>query len=225
MKPFQFSALFGSLTLIFSLTSPPSFAALADSVADFSAAQGGNSWYYGYYQGSFTSDTFQEMTQFIPSEISFTGNGWYVQQGTYWTQLESEGGHPNSQPGNSGRIPTEQWAVRRWESTVTGFVSISGSYQALYNSGANVHILLNGGEILLEAATGDLSAYQIETYIEAGQYLDFAIDAGGNGDSNDHIRFTATINEAVPVPLPASVFLFSSSLLGMLGWYKAKGMS
>ena len=46
---------------------------------------------------------------------------WFVRPG-YWTRLTAEGGHPNGKNTENA----DQWAVRRWKSTVEGTILIEG---------------------------------------------------------------------------------------------------
>jgi hypothetical protein len=110
---------------------------IADSVSHFSGTQGQDGWYYGYSSGPFTGTNFTLMTQFAPSEIT-SGDSWYVQEGTYWTQLSVTGAHGNGTTTSGGRTPTEQWAVREWVSNVAGDVTISGSIAKLITGGNGV---------------------------------------------------------------------------------------
>src|SRR4029078_13463248 len=54
---------------------------LADSEIDFSGTQGLKNWYYGYYDGVFTSTGFNIMTV-------FDGTTWYENESLYWTQID-----------------------------------------------------------------------------------------------------------------------------------------
>ncbi|MFM8007128.1 MAG: hypothetical protein ACKO86_19800, partial [Dolichospermum sp.] len=111
---------------------------IANSQTEFSGTQGQNNWYYGYYDGPFNSSDFQQMNQFSSST-------WYLQNGTYWTQLWATGGHPNGQIKSGGRLPVQQWAVRRWVSEIDGVVDISGSVLGGSTIG---RIFVNGVELL-----------------------------------------------------------------------------
>ena len=79
---------------------------IADSVTDFSGVQGQNEWFYGFYQGTFASPGFQQMS-------AFDSGNWYVNNGVVWTSLEDVGGHPNGFTTSGGRTSVDQWAVRR----------------------------------------------------------------------------------------------------------------
>jgi hypothetical protein len=102
---------------------------IADSVNEFSGTQGQNNWFYGFYDGPFTSSDFQLMTEFrTDTPTAFGSEVWWVDEGTYWTSLGALGGHPSGQSFSClGRVPAGHWAVRRWVSEVAGEVTISGT--------------------------------------------------------------------------------------------------
>ncbi len=107
---------------------------LADSVADFSGAQGSNNWQYGYWNktadgnGSYSD---AEFTAF-PNAITPHGANNYF-NGTNWdwfagdppfTQISAGGAFPSGNNGVPGR--PEHWAIRRYLSETSGPVRISG---------------------------------------------------------------------------------------------------
>lgn len=170
-------------------------AIIADSVSEFSGVQGQNNWYYGYYDGPFTSSDFQLMTQFIPNFNP--PNRWWVQEGTYWTSLFDGGGSPNGLNGNQGRLPILQWAVRRWVSEVAGTITISDTFASLGGGDITVYIIVDGVQIWSQYIPGAGSSgnYTVNTNVQVGSTVDFAIDPGPAGvDINDTAEFTSTID-------------------------------
>src|SRR5262249_2125781 len=106
---------------------------LADSSQDFSGQQGQNGWFYGYYDRQNDSDKgyqaseFQALPQYVPAGRLLPTDAWFLEPFVYWTLLTSDGGVPNGGAVTSGgRKLAEHWAVRRWVSTVSGKVNISG---------------------------------------------------------------------------------------------------
>lgn len=169
---------------------------IADSVADFSGVQGQHGWYYGYYTSPFSSDTFHTMTQFV-------GGTWYEQASTYWTELWATGGHPNSPETSGGRQPVEQWAVRRWISTVSATVHLSGQLAKAQVGGDGVagHILVDGKEVWTYHVDGGDTvgqAYNLDVPVHIGSTVDTAI-APGPSDYVDSSELTTTITATASV--------------------------
>lgn len=164
---------------------------LADSAAEFSGTQGQNNWSYGYYDGPFDSSDFQLMTQ-------FTGDLWYVQEGTYWTNLWEKGGHPNGPVSSGGRQDVEHWPVRRWISEVGRNINMSGTIAKNNTGGGDGitgHILVDGVKVFSQALGASDSTgvnYSISATVKVGSVVDFAIEPGGT-DHFDGTDFTAII--------------------------------
>ncbi|QLE55097.1 Calx-beta domain-containing protein [Nostoc sp. TCL26-01] len=162
---------------------------IANSQTEFSAIQGQNNWYYGYYNGPFNSSDFQLMTQFIDSST------WFVQEGTYWTNLRAISGHPNGKTTGGGRLPVEQWAVRRWVSEIDGTVDISGDLKSLSSSyGIVGRIFVDGVETWSQILDGGQGInYKVRVAVNKGSFVDFALDPRDSNDLYDTSEFTATI--------------------------------
>lgn len=203
---------------------------VADSVADFSGVQGQGNWYYGYFDRTvdgdpYTVNKFRQMTQFLPGPSFNFGcqadphnPAWFVQDGSYWTSLWVDGGHPNGTNSNIGgcggnpRLPFEQWAIRRWVSTVSGQIDIDGQigWATGWETGSGVvgHVFVDGVEVFSHSvARFDARVpYSVVAQVNAGSYVDFAIDPNGV-DVSDQAYFTATIT-----PEPYSVALLAVCL-------------
>lgn len=173
---------------------------LADSVQDFSGTQGQNGWYYGYYATPPNTSSFQLMSQFTPNTtLSSVGNTWYEQNGTYWTELWANGGHPNAVFTSGGRQAVNQWTVRRWVSDVNGTVDVTGLLSKLPGQlggdGTIGQIMLNGNPIFTQSiGANDQTGvnYHVTASVHVGDNLDFVIEPGPS-DILDSTRFTATI--------------------------------
>jgi hypothetical protein len=107
---------------------------LANSVTEFSGAQGQANWSYGYYDRKNDADgTYGagDFTAFPNSGGGFGPNNFWT--GSVWdwfngdppfTQLTSQGGRPQGDNGNP--IAPDHWAVRRYVSEFDGPLRISG---------------------------------------------------------------------------------------------------
>jgi len=186
---------------------------VADSIGEFSNIQGQNSWLYGYYQGSLSSDNFQQMT-----EVKY--GDWWVDNADYWTTLNKIGGHPNSVVG--GITPVNQFPVRRWVSEVDGNINISGILAKtdtnfnVTSDGTIGHILVDGVEVWSQAisATDNVGVnYSINAAVQAGSVVDFVIDAKSN-DHYDGTKFTATITTEPLTPQPTTSRIYTNPITG-----------
>lgn len=195
---------------------------IADSVEDFSDVQGYEGWYYGYYDGPFEPSDFHLMTHYIADASYGTSapGAWVVDAASYWTAIWDEAQSPNGQDG-LGRQPGEQWAVRRWISTVGGNLNISGRIAQLNNppgqipggDGVTAHIVINDTEVWSQWVSGyDVAGinYSADISCLPGSTIDFILSPGANGVC-DHFTYTATISV---VPEPAS---FLALLCGIGG--------
>ena len=115
---------------------------IADSVAEYSGAQGVNNWFYGYWNKGTDADGIYTDAEFVPfpnvagsfSESNFwNGASWSWFNGNPpFTQLTAEGGSPSANNGTPG-VP-DHAAIRRYVSEVSGPVTISG--RLTHTSGA-----------------------------------------------------------------------------------------
>ena len=174
---------------------------LADAAADFSAVQGANNWYYGYYDGTsatpWTTGAFKLMTQYIPAPGPGEPAYWAAANGSVWTALWADGGHPNGQITSGGRLPVQQWAVRRWVSPVSGSLSISCSLSDLSNVDGNgiiAHVIMEGAALAnYVLPNGGQTNFNLVVPVVVGSRLDFAIDPTASNDLADGTIFHITI--------------------------------
>jgi hypothetical protein len=169
---------------------------LANSVNDFSLAQGQGNWYYGYYATPGNSSTFTQMQYTTQNVDGFAGPGWQqTLNPPPWTGMWAQGAHPSGP--NDG--PVYQPA-RRWQSTASGSLTISGLVGDTGTPGFNVDgitclIFVNGTEVFSQHVdAGTQQSYSVNVSVTAGQYIDFVIDPGST-DYSDHGLFTAAISE------------------------------
>ncbi len=142
--------------------------------------------------------------------------------GGYYTSLVNEGGHPEGTEAISGRVPVLQWAVRRWVSTVSGNVTISGALANLDTSPSGIigYIVLDGNQIWSQTVNngnnpgrGNGISYSITEDVQVGSIIDFGIGTNGTSDQYDSTYFTSTIST---LPEPASLGLMGLGVIAAL---------
>lgn len=191
---------------------------VADSVADYSGVQGQGNWFYGYFDGPFTSSDFTPLPIFLPGP-----NYWLLDPNPNappWTAFTDVGAHADA-PVSGGAF---RWAVRRWVSEVSGPVDISGRIAKINpaaGDGITARILVDGSEIhavSVHASDTVGVSYRLTPTLAIGSKLDFVLDADGPGagvnDFADYSRFTAVVQ--VPVPEPGEWAMLLAGL-GMMG--------
>jgi hypothetical protein len=129
--------------------------------------------------------------------LEFDGSIWHVQNGTYWTRITQEGGHPNGLT-TTNRVPVDHWAVRRWVSTVSGRITISGQVANLDDSGNGVaaRVVVDGATLWTQVVNDVAppgSSYVVQADVVVGSTIDFVIDPYQSHDTQDTFRFTAII--------------------------------
>lgn len=191
---------------------------LADSVRDFSAEQGANSWTYGYWDRTATAGKeydqkkdFQLLKHFGDDPINglsqrsefTTGKLWYLEDGRYFTSLWADGGHANSSM-KLGRVEeVEHWAVRRWVSPVESSAKLTGQVGKVMPWGKNwkgdcrALIVVDGNIVFSAAMDNDGKDYSIDVDLFKGSTIDFLI---GPGPSIGVTKFTAKVE--IPAQLP-----------------------
>ena len=222
MRPYTSQLLAAALATVVCLllvvgcnsASRPHSVVVADSVSEFSGTQGAHGWSYGYWDRSADTDKrydqatdFQLLKHFgsdpinqISGRSEFTvGELWNLQDGRYFTSLWAEGGHPNGTMELGAYAQVEQWAVRRWVSTIDGPVTISGHAGKVmpwgenWGGGVRTLILVDGKELYSADIEDGGSDYSIEAKVQVGSLVDFLI---GPNPSVGVIEFTGTIRTA-----------------------------
>lgn len=189
----------------------PSFAiggTIADSQTQFSGTQGQNGWHYGYYNKTTDTDGTYQANNFTAFPASYwNGTIWNWPAGDPpWTELTATGGHPNGI--NNG---PDHWAVRRWESDVTGTLTVNITLKKgnVGGNGITGRIFHNGVQRYSRAITGtDTNGATTNIIIPdviAGDFIDFAIDSLGTdsqiNDGFDGTIFTARVDQQASPPL------------------------
>lgn len=181
---------------------------IANSVSEFSAVQGVNNWFYGYYNLSNDLvsgyDPTQDFTELPRSERPSVHQIWNIGE-TFYTQVGANLMMPNSGTDNAGRTLREHWAIRRWVSDVTGPVSISGLLAKLGAGfdGVIASILVNGRSIYERTVAGTDAVgvqYKVGVKVEEGDLVDFVVKAR-NTVHSDETLFTAIIEPADQAPV------------------------
>ncbi len=170
---------------------------LADSVADFSEEQGEDGWSYGYLEPA-GANTFVPMGAYVDGGAD---PGWYAALGgTYWTMADADTMHPNGTITTGGRHAVEQWAVRRWDSDVSGEVRMTGHFAKLSvdgtSNGVAAYIFIDGVMSWAWYLEGwDDAGIDFDKVLTVGEgsHVDFVIDPWEGDDRSDRSVFTAQV--------------------------------
>jgi hypothetical protein len=212
------------------------FSLIADSSAEFSGVQGNSNWYYGYYNvstdpnGAYNAlpggtDDFQAFTWYgLDANHSDEAAWQFNTTDQPWTLLSAGKAHPNGSDQWSGGSTNVHWAVRRWVSEVSDCVDIRWSLSKAdvggnpWANGVTARIFLNGSQVDWRTIAWDdtsLGSRSRILTVQAGDYIDFALDAkgtfsslyGGYGNGQwDMSNFSAHV---VLMPEPATLGLLA----------------
>ncbi len=203
-----------ALLVAMSWASPAPADIVADSVREFSAKQGLNGWTYGYWDESADADgeydqtrDFRQFRNFGTDPINrlsahtefTTGDLWYLEDGRYYTSLWAEGGHPHGSMDLGTYARAEQWAVRRWVSTVSGRIEIRGHAGKVMPWGRNWSgsvkflVVVDGKRVFEAEADDGGQEYSVNVTVAVGTPVDFLI---GPGSAIGVSRFTAILRES-----------------------------
>ncbi len=178
-----------TLTIIFlSLITQVTIAqTITNSEEDFSLQQGYKGWYYGYAIS--TETIFRQMTDTY-------GQAWIVSG--YWTTLTSTLAHPNSTVTSNGRQPVDHRVIRKWKSSITDTINISGKVakDKICGDGVIASVVVRGTEIWSHSLAAEDSTgtnYSLSVSLQQGDDLDFII-APKSTDLCDGTIFTAIIS-------------------------------
>ena len=163
---------------------------VADSTREFGGVQGGNNWYYGYYDQRAdveAGDGTYAASDFIPfADTVWNGGAWDLVDNNVtgvgpWTEITCTGGHPAA----NGQTDTSvHWAIRRWVSEVGGTVQIESYLRQQSGAGDGIYgrVFHNGKELGARFSLGRAARFILEATVAAGDTIDFAIDADGAGN-------------------------------------------
>ena len=162
---------------------PPSGGTSFKASTNFSGVQGQGGWYYRDSLGR---------------SMTYNSAAGYWQGAETYLRLWNSGGHP----GNAAD------AVRRWVAPSAGTVQITGNANVSGGGGGVAVSIRKGSTILWQQvlATGASTAYNVTTTVAAGEAIDFWINRGGGGNTNDSTGFDPTITYTTggsPPPPPS----------------------
>jgi hypothetical protein len=191
---------------------------VADSFEDYNGNQGENGWSYGYYDGNvdaaYTPADFELMTNWDQAN-----QRWWVDNapGGSLTLIDSVYMHPWSFATEGEG--SDQWAVRRWTSSIDGPVAIDVSMlrgnSEILGDGVRLHVFVDGvKQAILGLDVANQSGVSLTLFqnIGVGSVIDFAIDPIDNAFF-DAVEFNAVIMSNVPSP--ASLALLGMGALAM----------
>src|SRR5438067_668152 len=143
--PSQLKTIIGSLIFV-AATATLCGQNYADAEGGYSGTQGSNSWWYGYYNASADLTPGYDPTNDFQQFTIFSDPEWHI-SGGYVTSLGPAQGHPSGATNTPGWPLGEQWAIRRWVSTVADTVRIHGHISKVSSEcggdGPTTKILLN----------------------------------------------------------------------------------
>jgi hypothetical protein len=172
------------------LPSPPAAKeiVLADSLRDFSSAQG-NPWSYGVFMGGSTA--FIPLPNYVITDWVKTWTGQYP-----YISLTASDQHPSA----AGATPVS--AVRRWQGNHAGPVRIAGHFRCgTQGDGVGVSIFVDGRRRFRKLLGGGNGNPVVESFdfvqtVRPGTVIDFAVDPGPGVDINfDATTVYATISK------------------------------
>lgn len=168
------------------LALPASGTTLANSVSGFSGLQGGGGWSYGDFAN-------ESSTGFLAASAYSAG---------VWTGsvagliLSASSQHPAI--GTNGL--DEVVAVRRWTSSLTGSVRVTGSFSmSRAGDGIGAAVLVNGKAVVARSLVGVsgptlVKAFDFVTPVVPGTTIDFTVDPGpGRNATSDAPLVLATV--------------------------------
>lgn len=167
---------------------------LTETYSAYDDTQGENNTYYGYYSDPFNQDSFTEFTVYDSD-----ANAWSSSE-SYWTSMGIDIFHPNGPITSAGKNADEQWAVRRWISTVTGTIKISGSLKKVDSNvstdGVTGVIIVDGIQKWTNSIEGTDTTgvtFDIDVEVGEGDFIDFIVSPRAN-DWDDGSYFTYRID-------------------------------
>ncbi len=198
---------------------------IADSVADFGGVQGENGWRYGYYNLEdihTTNGVSVAISEFRQLAAFNSTTGWWAvnaeaasgnpangsSPGSYAVITRSRM-HPNAAWPTANVVAEEQWASRRWVSTVSGAVTLTGliahhEYFGLnmLGNGTEAHILVDGQAVFsYDVGLMDFqgTSYTLNLNINQGSVIEMVVGAKGD-PLFDATTFTMRVSQVVPAP-------------------------
>jgi len=175
--------VYGSVSLVAPTVTTPVYAV---SNIDFTGTQGENGWTYGYwiYDPKLRTQNFTLMT--------LTHDQWnYYMEGPFWyLQIYQDGGLPSTTNNQ------EVWAVRRWTSSVSGLLEVSGSISRGADGTGTGALILQDGIVLQNWTMAPSTSMQYDVIlknVQVGTIIDFALRPIDLNNEYDSTTYTAVI--------------------------------
>jgi hypothetical protein len=194
----------GALALS-ALAAPAGAQLLAVGHQDFRGLQGYNGWYYGFFDGISSRGDAWQLDDF--EEMPIFDGAWRRQPGVggYWTSITPDGGHPNGTISSGGRLPEENWAVRRWISDGTYVLQLNGRLWDAdptpgHGNGVIGRIMVDGETVweqTIDNGNQHGVQYLLHTCTVPGTIIDWVIDPRDNDDGCDDTGFHAFIRTII----------------------------
>jgi len=165
-----------------------SYSLIAETYSDFNDTQGEGNTYFGYYNTPFNQASFNEFPSYDSSQTK-----WYISD-NYWTSIGVDSFHPNGPITSGDKESDEHWPVRRWVSSVSGTIKISGKLAKInsveYTDGVKGAIVIEGNEVwssFIDGTDTEGETFTIDVEVEENDKIDFLIaprDTDYADDSN-----------------------------------------
>ena len=175
---------------------------VASSTLQFSNVQGQDGWSYGIWDADLDGYQPSEFTEFPASSwVDLPApelGAWWTPPffAAPWTIIFANRQHSETSP--------TVWTIRRWQSSVSGPVRISGSLakhvDGLGGDGVRAVIYVDGVQVFEQAVSPKDNLgydYSFETSLVAGSVVDFALDPLAT-DALDTTVYTAEITDLTP---------------------------
>ena len=218
--------LLGIITISLVLNSAHSVETIYNAADDFSLSNPNGVWSYGYSTslgGTFiafplTSSNYQVSgvnAHFFPGSFSqpsaILNSNAFVTSPFCCQPLNP--GQLALHPGSSG-----DYSIVRWTAPESGNFDLSGDYIGMDTSGTttDVHVLFNGGTIFDDSINGfgDTATISLDTSLQTGDLLDFAVGFGSNGNfASDYTGLDVQIVRNVPEPRSTMIFVLAVGIL------------
>jgi hypothetical protein len=167
----------------------------ADSRLDYGTRQGGGGWSYGYVR----ADAQAASSGFRTLEAA--ENDWteaWGLAGEAALAIDRDSAHP------AGDGSRQLWCVRRWRSTVSGRVRLTGTLArpAPGGDGTVADVAVDGRELgRWQLPPGARTDYTLEVEVRPGSLIDLVVTPGPAGDD----LFDATLTTMTIAALPGAV--------------------
>ena len=167
---------------------------IANSVEDFSNAQGTYGWSYGYRVAPFDSTSFVQFTTFDSESTCWTAGD------SFWTRMGPDWVAPNGPiTSGSGKDATEHRPTRRWTSPLDGTVQVRGVLKKISGiqgtDGVTGSVSLNGTELWADSIDGtDTSGveFDLALHLSRDDVVEFLLSPKENDWADDSF-FTGEI--------------------------------